>query len=507
MSAQAEPIVTAGLRPELFTESGARRLSRAVVVATLALLVVAGFALRASKLGVEAINEDELNKLEAVADYRANGLTAANSEHPFLMKALQTVSLVAAERWNATSFVAARPQERSISIETALRLPSVIFGALTVIVLYLFAAELFGREVALISAALWAFDPSAIGFNRIAKEDTFLFFFFLLANVFWLRGQRAAESGKGSPESYYWATAASFGAMLASKYLVHFMAVSISYYYIFQGIPEARWRLGKRKFLIFFIVMGATFLVLNPTIMLPGTWRRMMAFASYQRMGHNGYEFMGTVYSHKLTDWLKGVPWYFYFVFMWVKLPILTLASFFVGLPLVFRRRLGDGRFFLFFWAVIGFAPFVLMGGKFTRYFAITLPLVLIVAAIGAAIHGTHACAPPQCSLRRQFVAALRAHLRLRARHPRFAVDFFCSHAALQALHKRSGRRSERGGELFSAGRVLRRSHSRRDGGDCAARASTGARRDGNHGTRGLLRGARGTHGLTILLALGCGGA
>ncbi len=388
MSAQAEPIVTAGLRPELFTESGARRLSRAVVVATLALLVVAGFALRASNLGVEAISEDELNKLEAVADYRANGLTAANGEHPFLMKALQTVSLVAAERWNATSFVNARPQERSISIETALRLPSVIFGALTVIVLYLFAAELFGREVALISAALWAFDPSAIGFNRIAKEDTFLLFFFLLANVFWLRGQRAAESGKGNPESYYWATAASFGAMLASKYLVHFMTVSISYYYIFQGIPEARWRLGKRKFLIFFIVMGATFLVLNPTIMLPGTWRRMMAFASYQRIGHNGYEFMGTVYSHKLTDWLKGVPWYFYFVFMWVKLPILTLASFFVGLPLVFRRRIGDGRFFLFFWAVIGFAPFVLMGGKFTRYFAITLPLVLIVAATGLQFMG-----------------------------------------------------------------------------------------------------------------------
>ena len=61
--------------------------------------------------------------------------------------------------------------------------------------------------MALLAAALWAFDPQAIGFNRIAKEDTFLLFFFLLANIFWLRGQRVAESESaprfpaGGPES------------------------------------------------------------------------------------------------------------------------------------------------------------------------------------------------------------------------------------------------------------------------------------------------------------------
>ena len=67
--------------------------------------------------------------------------------------------------------------------------------------IYLITAELFGAEVALIAAALWAFDPSAIGFNRVAKEDTFLLFFFLLANVFWLRGQRVAESTDRTPNS------------------------------------------------------------------------------------------------------------------------------------------------------------------------------------------------------------------------------------------------------------------------------------------------------------------
>lgn len=385
MGTKAEPITTAGLRPELFTEPGASRLSRTAIIILLTLFVLAGVGLRARGAGAEALSEDELNKLEAVADYRANGLTAANGEHPFLMKALQTVSIIAAERWNESSWawVAARPPELGISTEAALRLPSIIFGALTLVVLYFFTAELFGREVALIAAALWAFDPSAIGFNRIAKEDSFVLFFFLLANVFWLRSQRVAESGKGNPEPLYWATAASFGAMLASKYVPHLFAVSICYNYIFQGIPEARWRIGKKRFFIFFAVMGLVFLILNPTILLPATWRQMLEFASYKRIGHDGYEFMGRVYSHKLMDWLYGVPWYFYFVFMWVKLPVLTIASFLVGLPVVLRKRVGDGRFFLFFWVLIGFIPFMFFGGKFTRYFTPVLPLVFIIASLG----------------------------------------------------------------------------------------------------------------------------
>ncbi|HYO91619.1 MAG TPA: hypothetical protein VEQ40_08285, partial [Pyrinomonadaceae bacterium] len=37
----------------------------------------------------------------------------------------------------------------------------------------------------------------------------------------------------------------------------------------------------------------------------------------------------------------------------------------------------------LFFWVLIGFIPFMLFGGKFTRYFTPVLPVVLIIAALG----------------------------------------------------------------------------------------------------------------------------
>ncbi|HRH45038.1 MAG TPA: glycosyltransferase family 39 protein, partial [Pyrinomonadaceae bacterium] len=298
-------------------------------------------------------------------------------EHPFLMKGLQTASLSIAEKANQT-FSSAQ-----ISEEFALRFPTVLFGSLTILLIFLLVKELFGSTIGFISASFWAVDPNAIGFDRIAKEDSFLLFFFLLANVFWLRSQTVAEKGEKNPHPLYWASAISFGAMIASKYLVHILGIFGSYYNIFQGIKATKWRLGKIKWLMFFAIMGIAFVAFNPTILLPETWREMLIFAGEKRIGHDAYEFAGTLYQNKMTSWLSGVPWTFYYVFILVKTPILTLIFFLIGLPFVFQKKLGDGRYFLLFWAFFFFFPFTVMGGKFVRYFTLAQPIIFIVAAIG----------------------------------------------------------------------------------------------------------------------------
>jgi hypothetical protein len=387
LSAHAETVITAGLRPDLFAGSGLLTNSKALVLTALIVLVVAGFGFRANGLSAEGLSEDELNKLMAVADYRAHGLTGANGEHPMLMKALQGVTIILAEKWNNTSLAAAHPANQ-IAPETALRLPGAIVGALSTVLIFLIVSELFGVEVALIAAALWAFDPSAIGFSRIAKEDSFLLFFFLLANVFWLRGQRVAESTDRSPNKYYWATAASYGAMVASKYLPHLLTISICYYWMFQNIPETRWRLGKKRLFTFFFIMGLVFLLLSPTILLPETWKQMGLFAGGKRISHDGYEFMNKLYPQHYDDWLRGIPVYFYVVFTAVKLPLLTVLGFITGLPLLFRRRLGDGRYFILFWLMLWVVAFCFPGGKFTRYYTSVLPAVLITSALGIQFAG-----------------------------------------------------------------------------------------------------------------------
>ena len=383
MFANADAIITAGLRPELFAGRGLLTNSRTLLLAALVVLIVAGFGFRVTGLSAEGLSEDELNKLNAVADYRAHGLSGANGEHPMLMKALQAASIIGAEKWNSVA-----GNSDQIAPETALRLPGAIFGALTALLIYLIAAELFGAEVALIAAALWAFDPTAIALNRIAKEDTFLLFFFLLANVFWLRGQRIAESTDKSPNKYYWATAASYGAMVASKYVPHLFAISICYYWMFQRLPETRWRLGKVRLLKFFGIMALVFLVLSPTILLPETWQQMGLFAGGKRVSHDGYEFMNQLYPQQLSEWLHGIPLYFYFVFTAVKLPVLTVLGFVAGLPLLFRRKLGDGRYFILFWFFLWVIAFCFPGGKFTRYYTTVLPAVLITCALGIQLTG-----------------------------------------------------------------------------------------------------------------------
>jgi hypothetical protein len=377
LSAHADAIVTAGLRPELFAGRGVLANSRTLVFAALIVLAIAGFGFRVTGLSAEGLSEDELNKLNAVADYRANGLTGANGEHPMLMKACQAASIILAEKWNSIA------PTYQIAPETALRLPGTIVGALSTILIFLIVSELFGTEVALIAAALWAFDPSAIGLNRIAKEDTFLLFFFLLANVFWLRGQRVAEGSDSSPNKYYWLTAASYGAMVASKYVPHLFAISLCYYWMFQNLPETRWRLGKKRLFMFLAIMGLVFLVLSPTVLLPETWRQMGLFAGGKRVSHDGYEFMNQLYTQRFSDWLHGIPVYFYLVFTAVKLPLLTVLGFLAGLPLLFRRKLGDGRYFILFWFLLWVVAFCFPGGKFTRYYTTVLPAVLITSALG----------------------------------------------------------------------------------------------------------------------------
>src|SRR6185369_11125999 len=114
------PFITAGLRPELFTGARAFAWPRTITILALAMMVLAGAALRLNGLGSEGLSEDELNKLNAVNEYRAHGLTSANGEHPLLMKGFLTISVLVAEQWNQTGLVNSHSELR-VPVETALR--------------------------------------------------------------------------------------------------------------------------------------------------------------------------------------------------------------------------------------------------------------------------------------------------------------------------------------------------------------------------------------------------
>jgi hypothetical protein len=368
--------ITADIDPRAFPEQLAFAARRRWVILIMALLLAAGFLLRTSGLGAESLSEDELNKLQTVEEYRTNGLSGKNGEHPFLMKGLQTISVSTAERLSAAAGL-------NVPVEAALRFPLALFGTFSILMIFLLASALFGRSIGIVAAGLLALEPMAIGFDRIAKEDSLVVFFFLVTQFLWVRSQTKAQQEDPKWAWYAWASGAAFAGLMASKYYPHLLAISGGYYNVFKYVPTSRWNLHSKRWLIFFAIMGLTFLVLNPTIMLPDTWREMMKFSSENRIGHDSYEFMGALYPNKMTAWLAGVPWTFYYVFLAVKTSLPTLIFFLIGIPLVFRKKMGDGRFLIFFWAFMWFLPFTFLGGKFTRYFAFVTPLLCIIAAAG----------------------------------------------------------------------------------------------------------------------------
>ena len=379
MATDILPPTTAGIRPEEFSEHLVFATSAKVASITVLVLVALAFCIRLGGLGIESLGEDELNKLQTVEEYRLNGLSGKNGEHPFLMKGLQTLSIVAAEELNADLL----PAGSQISDEAALRFPLVLFGSFTVLLIFLLVSELFGRSIGLVSSALWAVEPMAIGFDRVAKEDSLVLFFFLLTNFFWIRSQTQAELRNDRWRRYAWLTAASFAALMASKYYPFFLAVTGAYYIIYRNVPNRFWDMKGVPWIKFLTIMAASFVVLNPTILLPETWREMLRFSSENRIGHDSYEFMGQLYRNQMSAFLNGVPWTFYFVFAAVKTSLSTLILFFVGLVLIWRRKLGDGRFFIFLWGALWLITFTFIGGKFTRYFTNAAPLIFIGAAVG----------------------------------------------------------------------------------------------------------------------------
>jgi hypothetical protein len=369
---------------EASSSHGERALvvTRAGVVLVLALLVLCGFALRARGLSEIGFAEDEINKLEAARAY-ARGDITPNAEHPMLMKTLIFVSLKAADAWNARGRAGDTLQRLDISEETAVRLPNVLFGALTVVPLYLLTAAFFGQRTGLVAALLWATGVNAITYNRIAKEDTLLVFFMLLAFYCYLRAKQTSGYEPRAKRKFYLASAVSFGLMLASKYFPHYFGLNMLYHHLVAQRARAEGEPRGRTPAIFYPLVLITFLVANPAVLLPETWRYLTAYSSEGLLTHHGYLMGETLYSNQMSSTPFGTPVYFYLLFLAIKTPLPLLVAFLVGLVRCLRHPRRPGEAFLLLMFVLWIVPYSLAGAKWLRYAHSLLPFLYMLAAVG----------------------------------------------------------------------------------------------------------------------------
>jgi hypothetical protein len=354
----------------------AQAVTRAIVCA-LALMFVLGLSLRLSGVSALGFAEDEMNKLDAVRAYE-HGDIRPNAEHPMLMKALIYASLSASKFWNA------RSPENIISDEAALRFPNILFGALTVLPLFLLTAAFFDRRTGLLAAALWAFGVNAITYNRIAKEDTLLVFFMLFAFYFYLRAKQASGYDAKKKRLSYAFSGVSFGLMLASKYFPHYFGLNALYHHLFRVRErepgEPSWKTPG----LFYLLMLGVFLIANPAVLLPQTWAYLQSYASEALLTHTGYLMGHTLYKNNVSGtpfW--GTPIYFYLLFLAIKLPLPVVIAFLVGLVECVRRWRYPGHGFLLLMFALWIVPYSFFGAKWLRYTLSLMPFVYMIAAVG----------------------------------------------------------------------------------------------------------------------------
>ncbi|HVQ37188.1 MAG TPA: glycosyltransferase family 39 protein [Pyrinomonadaceae bacterium] len=343
------------------------------VVAALAILILVGLGFRATRLDAIGFAEDEVNKVDAIRTYE-RGDISANGEHPMLMKVLMFVSVKAGRVLGG----------QSISDEVLFRLPNAIFGALTVIPLFLLTAAFFDRWTGVLASAFWAVGVNAITYNRIGKEDTLLVFFMLFAFYFYLRAKQTSTLNQGLRKRNYLLSGISFGLMMASKYFPHYLGLNSLYHQYFRMRQRQPGEPAGSTSMIFYIALVVTFLVANPAVLLPQVWEYLNAYMGERLLQHSGYLFADHLYKNTLSStpfW--GTPVYFYLVFMAIKIPLLVLASFVTGALVSLKRWRHPGHAFAVFMFLFWIVPYSLIGGKWLRYTLSLLPFVYILSAVG----------------------------------------------------------------------------------------------------------------------------
>jgi Dolichyl-phosphate-mannose-protein mannosyltransferase len=339
----------------------------------LGIAVVLAFAFRVTALSTYGLSEDEMNKVQAVEQYRA-GHFGANAEHPMLMKLAMWGSVELAQAWNRVA-----PPEQTMPLETAVRLPNAIAGAATTLALFGIADLLFGGTVAAVASLVWAFDVNAIAINRIGKEDTFLLLFFLVAVFCYERAKRLGDDDPHGAQRWYTLSGASFGLMLASKYMPHYFGI----YGLYNLLTDPDPGLNKPNRPRYFAAMGAAFVIANAAILMPETWRYAVRYVLGSMLAHHGYPYAGALYVTNIPVSPLGVPPAYYLRLLATKVPLVLLAAVVPGAIEMIRRRHERGFVLLRVLVVFVLVPYSLMAAKFVRY---TLPLLAtldLIAAIG----------------------------------------------------------------------------------------------------------------------------
>lgn len=243
--------------------------------------------------------------------------------------------------------------------EFAVRLPSIIFGSLSIWVVFLLGREMFNRNVGLLSALFITFLKIEILWSRQARPYQLIQLLYLLSVYFFLRFVKQfdkKEIDKLEIKHLIWAVIFSLlAAAIHPLGLLLFVYFAI-YLFLFRRdiIKEVYQRSNKIILLVVFLVLLGLLWRLNLFVALKnfiyGGWGKTVRFYNYL---------------------------YYYRVFLWQNYSLISILSF-LGLVWALVKKIKLNIFFVILLAVhLGFISFRL-SQPFVRYFYPVFPFLII---------------------------------------------------------------------------------------------------------------------------------
>lgn len=136
--------------------------------------------------------------------------------------------------------------------QLASRLAAVIFGSLSIVVVFLVSREFFNERTSLIAALLLALSPFAIK-NMLSEMDSFVLFFIMLGVYFFLIGLKSDKT------KFYAISGVFFGLGLMTKLYTPFFILSIIIYAFYINKKKTGNIIDKKilkKLLVFLVIAG-----------------------------------------------------------------------------------------------------------------------------------------------------------------------------------------------------------------------------------------------------------
>ena len=269
----------------------------------------------------------------------------------------------------------------------AYHLPLVIMGSLTLLIVFFFALELFGLNIAVFSFLTLAFMPRFFGHIHNNVKDVPLAFFYTLA--IWLFWKGYTQDKK------YFIILSGISAGIASStrlngvfvFIIIVAWILIDYFLKNNlSLKSLIFFVKNKSYIGYFFIIGLFSLIVSwPWLWLRPFSRLFETVRFFSTVDFSlAVKFMGKTFLH------GAVPWYYYLVYLVITTPPVFLILFLFGLFFIFNnlKKENSGSYLIVIWFFIAFGKELLFGNTIIsydgiRHFLEAIPAFCIIVGIG----------------------------------------------------------------------------------------------------------------------------